>query len=95
MPMDIEFVVQDTFALVRPQWKLITELTEAGKVFQEAVQANYKQAAQEKSTEPLEEVDESASDEELDDGALPDADEVHSSTDENEVRMIHRQLILY
>lgn len=87
--MDIEFVVQDTLALVRPQWKLITDLAEAGKVFQEAVQANYKQEAQERPIEALEEVEESGSDEELDDGALPDADEAHSSTDEVEVRIAH------
>ena len=60
-------------------------LAEAGKIFQEAVQANYKQEAQDKPTENLDEIDESASDEELEDGALPDAEEAHSSTDDNEV----------
>ncbi|EPE02340.1 nonsense-mediated mrna decay factor [Ophiostoma piceae UAMH 11346] len=37
LPMDIEFIVQDTFALIRPQWKLATDLEEAAKVFQVAV----------------------------------------------------------
>ena len=90
LPMDIEFAVQDTFGLVRPQWKLVTDLAEAGKVFQEAVQANYKQETQEKPSEPLDEVEESASDEELEDGVLPDAEEAHTSTDENEVRSFLR-----
>ena len=37
LPMDIEFIVQDTFALIRPQWKLAADLEEAAKVFQAAV----------------------------------------------------------
>ncbi|KAK6507741.1 hypothetical protein TWF481_006163 [Arthrobotrys musiformis] len=35
-PMDIEFMIQDTFQHVRPNWVLHTSLEEAGKAFQEA-----------------------------------------------------------
>ncbi|OJD31971.1 nonsense-mediated mrna decay factor [Diplodia corticola] len=41
LPMDIEFMVQDAYALTRPQWKLATTLEEAGNTFAEAVKANY------------------------------------------------------
>lgn len=27
--MDVEFLIQDTFAMARPQWKLMTDLQEA------------------------------------------------------------------
>jgi regulator of nonsense transcripts 2 len=55
MPMDIEFVVQDTYSLLRPQWKLITsDLTEAHKVFAEACKQNYRDVAAGKTQEPEE-----------------------------------------
>ncbi|KAK6343554.1 hypothetical protein TWF730_011144 [Orbilia blumenaviensis] len=41
IPMDIEFMVQDTFQLVRPNWVLHTSLEEAGKAFQEATAKIY------------------------------------------------------
>ena len=90
LPMDIEFVVQDTFALVRPQWKLVTDLAEAGKIFQEAVQANYKQEAHEKPAEPAEDIDESPSEEDLEEKVDPEVEDGNSSTDENEVGMFPR-----
>ncbi|KAF3908233.1 hypothetical protein AA313_de0203976 [Arthrobotrys entomopaga] len=40
-PMDIEFMIQDTFQLVRPNWVLHTSLEEAGKAFQEATAKIY------------------------------------------------------
>ncbi|KIW62278.1 hypothetical protein, variant 2 [Phialophora macrospora] len=67
LPMEIDFLVQDTYSLVRPNWKLITDLGEAGKAFAEAVSANYRQQAAEKSTEQVEEMDDSASDDALGD----------------------------
>lgn len=90
LPMDVEFVVIETFALVRPQWKLIADLAEAGKLFQESIQANYKQEIQDKPAEAVEDVDESASEDDLEERADPEAEEVHSSTDENEVSMFPR-----
>ena len=40
--MDIDFIVQDSFALTRPQWKLITDFEEAGQAFANLVKLNYK-----------------------------------------------------
>ncbi|KAI5779263.1 MIF4G domain-containing protein [Geopyxis carbonaria] len=41
-PMDIEFLMQDTFAQLRPTWKIHGNLEEAGKAFEEAVSKTYK-----------------------------------------------------
>ena len=40
--MDIDFIVQDSFALTRPQWKLVTGFEEAGQAFANLVKQNYK-----------------------------------------------------
>ncbi|KAI1821513.1 MIF4G domain-containing protein [Xylaria intraflava] len=42
LPMDIEFIVQDTFVLTRPQWKLATNIEEAAKAFQLAIAQDQK-----------------------------------------------------
>ncbi|CAK7268412.1 mRNA decay protein [Sporothrix epigloea] len=42
LPMDIEFIVQDIFALLRPHWKLATSLDEAAKVFHQAMAQDQK-----------------------------------------------------
>jgi len=53
--MDIEFVVQDTFNLLRPQWKLVlNDLGEASKLFAEGVKQNYQDVASGKLPEPEE-----------------------------------------
>ncbi|KAK5538319.1 mRNA decay protein [Exophiala sp. CCFEE 6169] len=81
LPMEIDFLVQDTFSLVRPNWKLITDLGEAAKIFGEAVSANYKQSASEKAAEQAEELEDTGSD----DDALGEGDgelEVPQSSDE-------------
>lgn len=55
LPMDIEFVVQDTFNLLRPQWKLILgNLQEAAGLFAEACKQNYQDNAAGKTPEPEE-----------------------------------------
>jgi regulator of nonsense transcripts 2 len=55
MPMDIDFVVQDTYSLLRPQWKLIAnDLGEASKAFSEACKLNYHDIASGKAVEPEE-----------------------------------------
>ncbi|CAD0110440.1 unnamed protein product, partial [Aureobasidium uvarum] len=51
MPMDIEFVVQDMFALLRPQWKVATTFEEAQQVFSEAVKHNYQATGANKQQE--------------------------------------------
>lgn len=84
--MDVEFIVQDAYALVRPQWKLITDLDEASRVFGEAVKQNYQPTAADKPTEPEDE-DESASDDDVDgpeddDVVVPEGDDKSSDEDE-------------
>ncbi|ORY08796.1 armadillo-type protein [Clohesyomyces aquaticus] len=71
LPMDVEFIVQDAYALTRPQWKLITNFEEASHLFGEAVKQNYQPSAVDKPAEADE--DESASDDN-DDG--PDDEDV-------------------
>ncbi|KAF1940023.1 ARM repeat-containing protein [Clathrospora elynae] len=65
LPMDVEFLVQDAYNLVRPQWKMITNLEEASHAFSEVVRQNFETTAADKPVEPDED-DVSASDDELD-----------------------------
>ncbi|KAK8207229.1 armadillo-type protein [Phyllosticta capitalensis] len=62
LPMDIEFIVQDAFAMTRPQWKLATSLEEAGGLFAEAVKQNYDKSATGHNAEPEDVDDDSGSD---------------------------------
>lgn len=88
--MDIEFTVQDIFALTRPQWKLASNLEEAAKAFQLAVAQDQKSAGVDKVGE-LDDASSSSSDDEN-----GDADDVENDNDgddssaseeeENEVR---------
>jgi regulator of nonsense transcripts 2 len=54
--MDIEFIVQDVFALTRPQWKLASNLEEASRAFHLAMAQDQKTAGIDRAAEP-EEVD--------------------------------------
>lgn len=92
--MDIEFLVQDTYALTRPQWKIATDLEEASRLFGEAVAQNYKLQDTEKTAE-LEEDDgeSSSSDDGLEDDAVPDVEDEQESTDEAEVGRYRRCII--
>ena len=85
LPLDIDFLVQDTYALVRPQWKLVTELSEAVRMFSEAVAINYKQTGQERGAEADDEGEESASDEGNDEEGIPDINDADSLSEEAEV----------
>lgn len=40
--MDADFLVHDTYAMTRPQWKIASDLPEAAAIFGEAVAQNYK-----------------------------------------------------
>lgn len=76
--MDIEFIVQDTFSLTRPQWKLATTLEEATKAFQLAVAQDQKNAGLDKTIDPDEGSSSTSSDDDGGDGdgdiVLPEAD---------------------
>jgi len=58
MPMDVEFVVQDMFALLRPQWKVATTFEEAQQVFSDAVKHNYQNSGSNKQQAEQEEEEE-------------------------------------
>jgi regulator of nonsense transcripts 2 len=85
LPMDVEFLVQDCYAIVRPSWKIAATLEEAGQTFAQAVKQNYKidpaEIAQEQ--EDLESSESSAGEEDLD---LPeeDEDEAHVSSEKGD-----------
>ncbi|KAK1729077.1 MIF4G domain-containing protein [Colletotrichum acutatum] len=95
LPMDIEFIVQDTFALTRPQWKLATNLEEASKAFQLAIAQDQKVSGADKTLEADDASIGSSSDDEDGDEHLPEpeADEEESGSDEdaedNDVDMSH------
>lgn len=71
LPMDIEFLVQDIFSLTRPQWKLASNLEEATKAFQLAIEQNSKLSGLNKAPEP----EEGSSSGSSDDDVLPLDDE--------------------
>lgn len=85
--MDIDFIIQDTFALTRPSWKLAADFSEAGLAFAEMVKQNYKGQEQEKQIENEEPDEDTSSDEEADDeeAHAPELDDAQSSSDEAEV----------
>lgn len=78
--MDIEFIVQDIFALTRPQWKLASNLDEAGRAFQLAMAQDQKTSGLDRPTE----VEEPELDESSDDGGLPEPEVDGDSSDEEE-----------
>jgi len=66
--MDIEFIVQDVFALTRPQWKLASNLEEASRAFQLAMQQDQKTAGLDKVVEPEEPDSDGSSDDGIGEG---------------------------
>lgn len=87
--MDIEFIIQDTFALTRPQLKLATNLKEAGDAFSQAVSQNYQSLEPDKMIEPEAPDDEGSSEDDGDDDELPmpEMDDGHSSSEEAETEV--------
>ena len=85
--MDVDFLVQDTFSLNRPQWKLVSGLQEAAQAFADAVAQNYKTHEVERGQE-VDESDEDASSDDANDEedlAVPDVEDGASTGDEIEV----------
>lgn len=95
--MDIEFIVQDVFALTRPQWKLASNLEEASRAFQLAVAQDQKTSGLDKTAESADPESDGPSDGELDDveaeadgdgdgeGGIDDAEENSESEEDVEV----------
>ena len=93
LPMDIEFVVQDTYNLLRPQWKLVlNDFSEAARVFGEACKQNYQDTAAGKMHEPEEpeepEADVALSDDDHRDGEenVADGEHAHSGSDDGKAQ---------
>ncbi|RDW79751.1 MIF4G-containing protein [Coleophoma cylindrospora] len=85
LPMDIEFIIQDVFALTRPQWKLASNLEEASRAFQLAMAQDQKTTGLDKVAEPEEpESDDNDSDDGLGDGDV-EADIGAAEADEGSV----------
>lgn len=91
--MDIEFVVQDTYNHLRPQWKLVlNDVQEASRVFGEACKQNYQDTASGKTAEPEEpeepEAEVNLSDDEHRDGDenAADGDATHSGSDDDKAQ---------
>ena len=85
--MDVDFIIQDSFSLIRPQWKLVTDFEEAGRVFADLVRQNYKVQGPGKTQEP-ENVEEASSEEDGDDEEAPAPDmDIHSSGEEAEAEV--------
>ena len=82
--MDIDFIIQDTYALTRPQWKLAKDFEEAGRAFADSVTQNYKTVEAGKFVEPDVPEDESSSEDDVDDDELhvPEMEDAHSSSEE-------------
>ena len=93
LPMDIEFVVQDTYSALRVQWKLLmNELPEATKLFAEACKQNYQDGVLHKAPEPGErdpiDADADDSDDARVDGEerpMPDGDAADVKSDPDEI----------
>jgi regulator of nonsense transcripts 2 len=72
--MDMEFIVQDMYAVTRPQWKLASNLEEAAKTFQTALSQHQRTAGLEKTAEADDGSSASSTDDENADADLPEAD---------------------
>ncbi|RFU35631.1 hypothetical protein B7463_g649, partial [Scytalidium lignicola] len=83
LPMDIEFIVQDVFALTRPQWKLASNLEESSRVFQLAMAQDQKSAGLDKAAEPEEPDSDGSTDDGMGDGDV-DVETADHDGDEEE-----------
>jgi regulator of nonsense transcripts 2 len=95
--MDIEFVIQDTFALTRSNWKLAATFDEAWQAFAHLTRENYKTLEGDKNVEAetLEEDRSSEDDGEDDDPPVPDMDDARSSSDDAEIEVSRRTSTSY
>lgn len=90
--MDIEFVIQDTFALTRSSWKFAATFDEAWQAFADLTRENYKTFEGDKNVEAetIEEDRSSEDDGEDDDPPVPDMDDARSSSDDAEIEVSRR-----
>lgn len=90
--MDIEFIIQDTYALTRSNWKLATTFEEAWQAFAEQTKSHCKTQESDKNVEVEAQEEDPSSDEdgEDDDLPVPDIDDARSSGDEAELEVRDR-----
>ncbi|GAB7337284.1 hypothetical protein MBLNU457_g2649t2 [Dothideomycetes sp. NU457] len=81
-PMDVDFMIQDTFAMLRPQWKIASTFDEASQQFAEACKQNYQNVATSKDAEVEEEDEGGASDDARDHDRDGGEEDIGSSGDE-------------
>ncbi|TKA77814.1 hypothetical protein B0A55_04602 [Friedmanniomyces simplex] len=63
LPMDMEFVVQDLYSALRPQWDVVlNDLPEASRVFAEACKQNYSDTGKAPEPEDVDEMEADGSD---------------------------------
>jgi regulator of nonsense transcripts 2 len=88
--MDIEFTVQDIFAVTRPQWKLAANMEEAAKAFHQAVAQDQKSVGLDKNMDADDAMSDPSSDDDnvdVDDiEALGEVDD-DSASDEEELEV--------
>lgn len=97
MPLDIEFAVQDIFALTRPQWKLATNLDEATKTFLLAISQDQKTAGVDKLAEADDATSSSSSDDEngdLDEAEVDMEGDNESASEEEEAAEVSSLLMI-
>lgn len=88
--MDIEFLIQDTYSLTRPQWTIASDLQEAARLFSEAVAQNYNLQDVDKAEPEEDDAESITSNEGLEEDAIPDVDEDgQSSAEEAEVSFLN------
>lgn len=87
--MDIDFLVQDTYALTRPQWILAASFEEAGRAFADLVAQHHKSQGTEKAfdTEPLEDGISSSDEADEDEPPVPEMEDGQSSSEEIEAEV--------
>lgn len=92
--MEIDFLIQDTFALTRPQWKLATSLEDAGHAFAVSVTQHFQTQEPEKMVEAESAEDDLLSEDDGDDDDLqvPEMNEGHSSSEEAEMDVSRKLL---
>lgn len=85
--MDIEFLIQDAFTTLRPQWEFLTTLEEAGNAFALACKDNYAMTNGDKTAANADLDRDEDVDEDRDDGGrrTPEVQDDGSSSDEGEV----------
>lgn len=80
----MEFLIEDTFASIRPQFQFASSFEDAMKAFQAAVLQDQKSSGADKTAEPDDLASDESSDDDNVDGDDGDADDDSATEDEEE-----------